>query len=327
MRFSYFKTEHLAITKIMKTGIKVFAPATVANVACGFDLLGFAINGMGDEIVVKHTEKKGITISRITGDNGKLSRDIDKNVAGVSAKAVLEHLKLDKEIGLDFELRKKMPFGTGLGSSAASAVAGAMAVNEALGRPLTKKELLPFAMLGEQAADGAYHADNVAPCLLGGMIFCRDNPSLDVHRIYVPNGLYATVILPNIEILTRDSRNILGDTVSLKAHIQQSGNLAGLIIGLMNTDLDLIGRSLTDVIIEPQRAKLIPHFYEVKQAALDAGALGCSISGAGPSIFALSENSLKANAIAEAMSQVLNYHDINNRTIVSPINNDGAVLC
>lgn len=311
----------------MKTGIKVFAPATVANVACGFDLLGFAVHGMGDEIVVRPSDKKGITISKITGDKGKLPKDPTKNVAGVAAMAVLEHLGLQNEVGLDFELRKKMPFGTGLGSSAASSVVGAMAVNEALNRPLSKRELLPFAMLGEQAADGAYHADNVAPSLLGGIIFCRDNPTLDVQRIYVPKGLYATVVLPSIEILTKDARDVLSDTVSLKKHIQQSGNLGGLIIGLMNSDFDLIGRSLQDVIIEPQRARLIPHFYEVKEAAISAGALGCSISGAGPSIFALTSNSLRANEVANAMQNVFKHYQIDSKVIVSEINNEGAILC
>ena len=311
----------------MKTNIKVFAPATVANLACGFDLLGLAVHGMGDEIVVRSSETKGITISKITGDKGKLPKDASLNVAGVAAQAVLKHLGLEEEIGLEFELRKKMPFGTGLGSSAASSVAGAMAVNEVLGRPLTKRELLPFAMLGEQAADGAYHADNIAPSLLGGIIFCRDNPSLDIHRIYAPKGLYVTVVLPEIEVLTKDSRNVLSENVSLKSHIQQSGNLGGLIIGLMYSDFDLIGRSLSDVIIEPQRAKLIPHFYKVKEAALGAGALGCSISGAGPSIFALNANSLKAERTAKAMQEVFRHYGISSKVIVSEINNEGAVLC
>ena len=311
----------------MKNYIKVFAPATVANLACGFDLLGLAINGMGDEIVIRTCETKGITISKITGDQGKLPKDATKNVAGIAASAVLKHLGLEKEIGLELELRKKMPFGTGLGSSAASSVAGAMAVNELLDRPLTKRELLPFAMLGEQAADGAYHSDNVAPSLLGGIIFCRDNPSLDIHRIYAPKGLYATVVLPDLEILTKDSRNVLSADVSLKAHIQQSGNLGGLIIGLINGDFDLIGRSLSDVIIEPQRAKLIPHFYKVKEAALGAGALGCSISGAGPSIFALSAKSLQAENTAKAMQEAFKYYNIGSKVIVSEINNEGAILC
>lgn len=311
----------------MKNNLKVFAPATVANLACGYDLLGLAVHGMGDEVIIKVSETKGITLSKVSGDQGKLPKDATKNVAGITALAVLKHLGLEKEIGFEMELRKKMPFGTGLGSSAASSVAGAMAVNEALGRPLTKRELLPFAMLGEQAADGAYHADNIAPSLLGGIIFCRDNPSLDIHRIYAPKGLYATVVLPEIEILTKDSRNILSENVLLKKHIQQSGNLGGLIIGLMNSDFDLIGRSLSDVIIEPQRAKLIPHFYDVKEAALGAGALGCSISGAGPSIFALSANSLKAEKTANAMQEAFKHYNIPSKVIVSEINNEGAILC
>jgi len=194
-----------------------------------------------------------------------------------------------------------MPFGSGLGSSAASAVAGVMAINELLKRPLQKREMLPFAVLGEQIADGAYHADNVAPSLLGGMIFIRDNATLDVHRLPLMKGLQATVIYPHIEILTKDARDVLSKDIELKQHIEQNGNLGGLIVGLYNSDLDLIRRSLQDAIIEPQRAQLIPGFYQVKEAALNAGALGCSISGAGPSIFALSSNTLIAENIGNDM--------------------------
>jgi homoserine kinase len=310
---------------LIQGGIKVFAPATVSNVGCGFDILGFAIDGLGDEIIIKPREKKGLIISKITGDKGKLPKNIQNNTAGVAARAVYEHLRLD--IGLDMEIRKKMPFGTGLGSSAASAVAGAMAVNEILKRPLTKKELLPFAMKGEQSADGAYHADNVAPSLMGGMILIRDNSTLDVHRLYIPKGLYVAVVMANIQVLTKESRAILKDTITLKQHIQQSGNMASLVLGLINSDLDLIQRSLTDVIIEPQRAQLIPYFYEVQEAALMAGALGCSISGAGPSIFALCKNSLDAENIGKAMQAVYNRHKIKSRLFLSGINMEGAKKC
>ncbi len=305
--------------------IKVFAPATVANVACGFDLLGLAINGLGDEIVVKVTDQKGLRISKITGDNGLLPKEIHKNTAGIAAQAVLDHLGVD--IGIDLEIRKKMPFGTGLGSSAASAVAGVMAINEVLNRPLTKKELLPFAMLGEQGADGAYHADNVAPSLLGGIIMCRENATLDVHRLYAPKGLYVAVVMADVQVLTKDSRGVLSENVTLKQHIAQSGNLAGLIIGLTNSDFGLIGRSLKDVIIEPQRAKLIPNFYEVKETAIKEGALGCSISGAGPSIFALCENSLIANRVGAAMQAVYRNQNINSKLYISTINLEGAKRC
>ena len=307
----------------MNAGIKVFAPATVANVACGFDILGFALEKPGDEIIARFREQPGLKITKITGANGKLPYEINKNTAGFAALKLLEHLNEEKR-GIELEIHKKMPFGSGLGSSAASAVAGVMAINELLNRPLSKRELLPFAVLGEQIADGAYHADNVAPSLLGGMILVRNNIELDVHRIHLPKGLFASVIYPKIEILTKDAREVLKETVSLKNCTVQSGNLAGFIIGLLNSDLDLISRSLKDVIIEPQRAQLIPHFYEVKEAALDMGALGCSISGAGPSIFALSANSIIADRVGIAMKKIFTQANIENHLFVSAINMEGA---
>ncbi|MEM6966891.1 MAG: homoserine kinase [Bacteroidota bacterium] len=306
-----------------KSEIKVFAPASVANVACGYDILGFALEKPGDEIIARLSKNPGLKITKITGASGKIPYEIEKNTAGFAAQKVLEHL--EESQGIELEIHKKMPFGSGLGSSAASAVAGAMAVNEILGRPLSKRELLPFAVLGEQIADGAYHADNVAPSLLGGITFIRDNATLDVHKIDVPRGLQAVVIYPHVEILTKDARGILSDTVSLKQTVQQTGNLGGLILGLINSDLDLIKRSLTDVIIEPQRAPLIPHFYEVKEAALTEDALGCSISGAGPSIFALCANSSIAENVGSAMKKVLTAYKIQNDLFISPINQEGAI--
>ena len=309
----------------MNAGIKVFAPASVANVACGFDILGFALNKPGDEIIARFSDKPGLRISKITGAKGKLPYEIEKNTAGFAALQLLKHLG-EEELGIEMEIHKKMPFGSGLGSSAASAVAGVMAINELLKRPLTKREILPFAVLGEQIADGAYHADNVAPSLLGGMVLIRSNKDLDVHRLHIPKGMYATVIYPHVKILTKDAREVLSNQVTLQQSIEQSGNLAGFIIGLFNSDIDLIQRSLQDVIIEPQRAKLIPHFYEIKEAALKAGALGCSISGAGPSIFALSSNSLISENVGEAMQKIFNDHKIKNELFISPINQEGAIM-
>ena len=294
--------------------------------ACGYDLLGFALDKPGDEIIAKFSDTPGLKITKITGAKGKLPLEVEKNTAGVAALRMLEHIGEEKR-GINLEIHKKMPFGSGLGSSAASAVAGVMAVNELLKRPLQKREMLPFAVLGEQIADGAYHADNVAPSLLGGMIFIRDNTSLDVHRIPLIRGLQAIVIYPHIEILTKDARDVLSDQVQLKQHIHQNGNLGGLIVGLYNGDIDLIGRSLQDVIIEPQRAQLIPGFYQVQEAALKAGALGCSISGAGPSIFALSANTLIAENIGNAMQRVFTDLGIKSELFISPINHEGAVLC
>ena len=198
-----------------------------------------------------------------------------------------------------------------------------MAINELLKRPLSKRELLPFAVQGEQIADGAYHADNVAPSLLGGIIMIRDNKTLDVLRLPVPNGLYASVIFPHIEILTKDARNILSTNVCLNHCIQQTGNLGGFIVGLYNSDFDLIRRSLQDVLIEPQRSVLIPHFLDVKNAALESGALGCSISGAGPSIFALSQNSLIAENAGQSMKTIFNHFNIDSDLFISSINFKG----
>lgn len=320
------KTYNQKLTTHMSAGIKVFAPASVANVACGFDILGFALEKPGDEIIARFSDKPGLQIKRITGDKGKLPLEVEKNTAGFAAMRLLEHIGETKR-GIEIEIHKKMPFGSGLGSSAASAVAGVMAINELLKRPLTKREILPFAVLGEQIADGAYHADNVAPSLLGGMTLIRNNEELDVHRLFLPNGLYATVIYPHIKILTKDSRDVLSDTVSMKKCIQQNGNIAGLIVGLYTTNLDLISRSLQDVIVEPQRAKLIPGFYDVKEGALKAGALGCSISGAGPSIFALSANSYAAENVGEAMKKVFADLKIGTQLFISQINQEGAIKC
>lgn len=309
----------------IKTGVKVFAPASIANVAVGYDILGFAIDKPGDEIIVNFSDTPGLKITEIRGAKGKLPFEVLKNTAGFAAQKMLEHISEERR-GLEMKIHKKMPFGSGLGSSAASAAAGVMAVNEILGRPLTKSQMLPFAVLGEQIADGAYHADNVGPSLLGGMQLIRSNDTLDIHRLHVPKGLYATVIYPHIKVLTKDSRSILSDQTSLKQCIEQTGNIAGFIVGLYNGDFDLIGRSLQDVIIEPQRAQLIPHFYEVKDAVLEAGALGCSISGAGPSIFALSANSLIAEQVGEVMTRIFTNHKIKNELFISTINQEGAVL-
>lgn len=308
----------------MKAGIKVFAPATVANVAVGFDILGFALERPGDELIARFSDSPGLRITKITGDHGKLPYDVEKNTAGFAALRLLEHLG-ESGIGIELEIHKKMPFGSGLGSSAASAAAAVVAVNELLKNPLEKRELLPFAVLGEQVADGAYHADNVAPSLIGGMVLIRNNQELDVHRLYTPQGLFATVVYPHVEILTKDARGVLAPTVTLQQSIEQSGNLAGLIVGLFTSDFELIRRSLKDVIIEPQRARLIPRFYEVKEAALEAGALGCSISGAGPSVFALSANAAIAEEVGEAMRRIFADAGIPNDLFVSPINQEGAI--
>ena len=309
------------------SGVKVFAPATVSNVCCGFDILGYAIHGPGDEVVATLTDKPGIHITKITGDKGKLPRETMKNTAGLAATRLMEHLG-KTDIGINMEIRKKMPFGSGMGSSAASAVAGVVAANHLLGNPLTKWELLPFASAGEQlASGGSIHLDNVAPSLLGGMVLNRDNETFDVHRVYLMEGLYTTLVYPHVEVLTAQARNMLSPNVTLKQMTAQAANLGALIIGLSKGNLDLIRRSLKDVVIEPQRAKLIPGFYDVQSAAMECGVLGCSISGSGPSVFALSNNSLIAEEAGKAMQAAFAQQGIESDVYVSLINRDGAVVC
>ena len=309
----------------MDQEVRVFAPATVANVAVGFDILGFAINAPGDEVVARRVDEPGVRITSITGDGGKLPLVAEKNTAGFAALRLLEQLG-QTDIGIELEIHKKMPFGSGLGSSAASAAGGVMAVNALLGMPVPKIESLHCAVLGEQIADGAYHADNVAPSLLGGIILIRANEGLDVHRLPIPDELYAVVVYPHVSILTKDARDVLSSEATLTKCIQQTGNLGGLVVGFYESDYELIGRSLDDVIIEPQRSKLIPGFDSVKAAALDAGALGCSISGAGPSVFSLSKGKVIAEQAGRAMQQVFLQQDIPCDLYVSPINKEGAKI-
>jgi len=305
----------------MTKQIRVFAPATVANVACGFDVLGFALNEPGDEVILQTNDSEQVTISKITGDEGKLPLYADKNTAGVVIKQYLAHI--GSKQGIDIQLHKRMPLGSGLGSSAASAVASLFAVNELLGAPLTRMQLLPFAMEGERIACGAAHADNVAPALLGGFVLVRSYDPLDVINIPFPQDLIATVVHPQIEIRTEDARSILKKSILLKDAIQQWGNIAGLIAGLIQSDHSLIKRSLQDVIIEPIRSLLIPNFDKVKRAALDNGAFGCSISGSGPSIFALSNSVAVAGQIASAMRHELKAISIECDVYISPINKVG----
>lgn len=310
-------------TQFMPTTIKVFAPASVANVAVGYDILGFALEKPGDEVIVRPGNEPGLKITAITGAKNKLPTEVLKNTAGYAAYRLLQHLG-EENHPLEMEIHKKMPFGSGLGSSAASAVAGVMAVNEYLKTGLSKSEILRFAVEGEQIADGAFHADNVAPSLLGGMILIRDNETLDYKKIHVPSGLFATIIYPHITVLTKDSRAILSSTVELKTMIKQSGNLASFIAAMYTADFALMKRSLEDLIIEPQRAALIPGFYDLKEMALKTGCMGFSISGAGPSMFALSDNSHLAQEIADKALDMMAVKKIKTDVYVSKINPEGA---
>lgn len=281
--------------------IKVFAPASVANVSCGFDVLGFPMESAGDIVEVSKIPEKEIVIEAVDGP-GNLSTNPDKNVCGVVAKAMLK--EADVSYGISIKLTKGILPGSGLGSSAASSSGAAFAVNELMGKPFNDIQLVEFAMLGEALASGTAHADNVAPALLGGFIAIRSYSPLDIVRIPVPEELYCTVLHPKIELRTELSRNILKRQVELKTAIKQWGNIAGLIAGLYSNDYDLIGRSLNDYIIEPVRSLLIPGYKEITTATKGSGALGCGISGSGPSIFALSKGEENAKTVGQAMEEV-----------------------
>jgi homoserine kinase len=305
----------------MRESIRVFAPATVANVTCGFDILGFAVDDPGDEVILKLRNKPGVSIVEITGDEGRLPYNAYDNTVGVSVYKYLEYIGSDQ--GIDISLHKKMPLGSGLGSSAASSVAGVFAVNELLGSKLKPIDLLPFAMEGERLACGSAHADNVAPCLLGGFVLIRSYDPLDVIQLPTPEGMYATIIHPQIEVQTKDARDILRKQITLKDAVIQWGNIAGLVTGLITSDLELIGRSMKDVIVEPIRSILIPGFQKVKEAALSEGALGCGISGSGPSIFSLSNGYITAAAVGEKMKESFKKFDIDSEVYISSINRSG----
>lgn len=302
--------------------IKVFAPASVTNVSCGFDILGFALDEPGDEITLRINNKKGITISRITGDSGTIPLDPEKNTAGVSLISLVKHLKFDK--GIELEIYKKIRQGSGLGSSAASAVASVFALNEILGKPLRKKDLLPFALQGEElTSGGAPHADNVAASLLGGFILVRSLDPIDVINIDYPKDFYCSIIHPHIEIHTSHARKILRKEILLADAVKQWGNIAALVSGLINGDYKLIKRSMEDFIIEPVRSTLIPGYYEIRNSAMEAGAIGCSISGSGPSIFALSKSKPEAEKILAAMETTIKKMELEWDSYISNINNKG----
>ena len=306
----------------MKNKVTVFAPATVANIGCGFDSMGLAIDEPGDELTVEFNDEKKIRIRKITGDQKKLSNDPKKNTAGVAIQALLDTLEIKQ--GFDVYLSKKMPLGSGLGSSAASAVAGAFAVNELLGQPFSRQELIRFAMEGERIASGTAHADNAAPSMLGGIVLIRSYNPLEVISLAVPDKLVVVVVHPDVVLLTKNSRAVLPKSISLTDGIAQWSNTAALVAGLYTNNYSLIGRSVSDRIAEPHRASLIPCFSEVKASAIIKGALACNISGSGPSVFALAEGKSIAAEIAKAMKSVFSKSKIKSTAYISTVNKKGV---
>ncbi|MBK5280116.1 MAG: homoserine kinase [Bacteroidia bacterium] len=307
----------------MKT-VKAFAPATVANVCCGFDILGFAVDSPGDEVILTQKNEPGVVVKKIVGDGGRLPLEANLNTASVAVQSFLS--AIDSTVGIEIELFKNLPLGSGMGSSAASAVAALVGINYLFGNKLTREELIPHAMEAERIACGSAHADNVGPSLLGGFVLVRDYHPLDVVKIPVAANLYCTLVHPQIELKTEDARRVLRPSVALKDAITQSGNTAGLMVGLMSGDTNLISRSLKDVIAEPVRSVFIPGFEAVKSEAVKAGALGCGISGSGPTMFALSGSHEIALAVGEAMQRQFLKYNLKSEVHVSRINLDGAKI-
>jgi homoserine kinase len=307
--------------QIKLQSVTVAAPATVANLVCGFDILGLALNEPYDIMTVAFKEEPGLTIRNL--DNFGLPEDPLKNVAGVSLLSLME--VIDYPIGLEMTIEKHIKPGSGIGSSAASAAGAVAAANFLLGNTFSKSELIQFAMNGEKLASGVKHADNIAPCLLGGITLIKSILPLDIVPLTSP-PLYVTIVHPQIEVRTSDARQILRKQVLLKDAIKQWGNIAGLVAGFLQGDYALIGRSLEDFIIEPVRSMLIPAFDEVKKNSIAAGALGGGISGSGPSIFMLSTSVEIAQSIEKEMSNIYTRVGIDHSTYVTTINKAGVKL-
>ena len=299
--------------------IRLFSPATVANVACGFDVLGFCLDNIGDEMLVRKVKNKGIKITKIEGFDLPLESEL--NVAGVSALALYNAVQPD--CGFEIEIHKKIKPGSGIGSSAASAVGSVFGINELLGRPFDKRELTQFAIKGEAVASNCEHADNLAPALYGGFTLVKSLNPLEILEIPSPKNLYATIIHPQIEIKTSESRAVLPQKINLQDAVTQWANFGSLIHSLHTDDYELIRRSLQDVIIEPHRSKLIPNFQQIKTSAVNAGALGSGISGSGPSVFSLCRGMEIANEVKNAIHKAYLQTGIEFDIYVSKINTDG----
>ena len=303
--------------------IAAFAPATVSNVGCGFDVLGFALDAPGDIVTAAPADGPGVRITAIEGDDGRLPRDPERNTAGAAVLALLESIGTTR--GLALEIHKGLPLESGVGSSGASAVAAVVAANEVLGRPVGLDVLLACAMAGERAGCGAPHPDNVAPSLYGGFVLARRADPPDIVRLPVPKSLACAVLHPHLFVKTAHARALLGDSVALSDAIRQWGNVGALVAALFQSDLGLLARSIEDVIAEPKRSALVPGFHAAKAAALAAGALGCSLSGSGPSMFALAASLDDAQAAGDAMRQSFSAgSDVPCDLWVSPVASRGA---
>lgn len=302
--------------------VKVYSPATVANVSCGFDIMGFALELPGDVIEVCRTEEAGLHIANKIA-NLNIPTEPKKNTTTVAMQAMLDELQHSGS-GFQVIFHEKIWPGSGIGSSSASAAAGVFALNELLNNPFTRAELVRFAMEGERAACGAAHADNVAPALMGGFVLIRDSSPLDLVSLHYPSELHAAVVLPEVVVRTEDSRNVLPQEISLQTGIKQWAHVGALVAALAQEDWALLSRSIKDFVAEPARKTLIPHFDQARAAALNNGALGCGISGSGPAIFSLTKGREAAHEVAQAKNAVFEQAGLACRTYVSSINPTGV---
>jgi homoserine kinase len=301
--------------------IKVLSPATIANLVCGFDILGMALKEPYDEMTLAFKDEPGITI--VHTDEFELPEEPEQNVSGVALQSLME--EYNKPVGFNLTIHKNIKPGSGLGSSAASSAGAVVAANHLLGNIFSKVDLVRFAMNGEKIAGGVKHADNVSPCIYGGVTLIRSIFPLDIIPLNVP-PLFITIVHPQIEVRTSDSRQILRKTVQLKDAIKQWGNIGGLVMGFMNSDSELIGRSLEDVIIEPIRSILIPGFDEIKESCKEAGSLGGGISGSGPSIFMVNKTEETALKVEKIMSGIYEKIGVDFKTYVTSINTTGVKI-
>lgn len=309
----------------MSEWVTAFAPASIGNVAVGFDMLGLALEGVGDRVLARRTDGEGVTVAEVRGLDGELhpylSTDAKANTASIAAQALWDAQGVSG--GLELKVHKGVPLQSGMGSSAASAVAAAVAANALLEKPLQVEKLLAYALIGEQFASGGLHADNVAPSLLGGLILCPQVLLPDIVRVPVPSGVSAVLMHPDLQVNTAHARRGLKKSYTMQEWVAQQGLLGGFIVACANSDMDLISKTLKDIIIEPQRKQNVPCFDVVKEAASKAGALGCSLSGSGPSMFALCPDG-KARNIASAMEQACRSQGIGCQSWVSPLTAPGA---
>ena len=302
--------------------IKVFSPGSITNLSCGYDVLGVCLNNRGDEITVTKTSNKGIVIK--SNDEYDISKDINENVAGIAAQALLKNIST--KFGFEIEIKKGIKPGSGIGSSAASSAGTVFAINQLLDSPFSQLDLIKFSMEGEKFVSGSYHADNVAPIILGGITLVRSIDEIDVIKLPSPKTLEVIIIRPNIEIKTSDSRKVVKKKIKIEKMVKQSANLASFVSSLYTEDFDLMSRSVVDIIAEPNRKFLIPEFDKIKNKSKNSGAIAVGISGSGPSIFSLSNNTIISKKILETASNHYDKLGIDHDGFISKINPTGIKI-